>query len=77
MIKTVFKQAFAAGLLLAVITGCSVVEEKRQAYRQAESVPPLELPQYLDATSSDSALMVPEVKSTEAPNPAPPPYNPK
>ncbi len=57
-----------AGLLLlaAVLlaSGCSAVEEKRQAYRASESIAPLRLPDSLTPPANHDALMLPELGST-------------
>jgi uncharacterized lipoprotein len=58
----------AGALLLAAlsISACSVVEEKRQAYRQSESIAPLQLPDSLTPPASADALTLPVLQSRPA-----------
>ncbi len=58
---------------LSLLSACSAVEEKRQAYRQAEPLPPLQLPAGLDRPDERHALMVPELHPYEPPSAEPPP----
>ena len=62
-------------VLLVVLTlgACSVVDEKRLAYLQAESLPPLRIPAGIDQPDYSKALRVPEVELNSAPNIEPPP----
>ncbi|HGX94091.1 MAG TPA: hypothetical protein ENK35_12330 [Candidatus Tenderia sp.] len=59
---------------LLVLSACSVVDEKRQAYRHAKALPPLQIPAGLDRPDETHALMLPEVRPDyQAPNTEPPP----
>ena len=60
-------------MLIVLLSACSVVDEKRQAYRQAESLPPLQIPVGLDRPDERHALMLPEVQPYDAPSIEPPP----
>jgi len=68
-------RGFSAGALLLsalLVSGCSIVEEKRQAYRQSESIAPLQLPESLTSPASDDALMVPVLQQSRPATDAPP-----
>ena len=57
----------AGWLFLAVVllaSGCSAVEEKRQAYRTSASLAPLQLPASLTPPTHRDALLLPEVAAT-------------
>ncbi len=66
------RRAALLALLLAAVAGCSAVEEKRKAYLQADNLPPLEIPEGLDAPDTRQALMVPERAPYTVPDAAPP-----
>lgn len=76
-----FRAAWALAAVLPVFAGCHVPLRmpwhhgphiascyKPQPYMQAESIPPLKIPQGLDSPDNRNALVVPAVKG-----PAPPP----
>lgn len=77
MIKGVAGQHCRSGAALLcalmLLAGCSGVEEKRQAYRQSESIAPLKIPAPLNAPDSSNAFMLPELQSRPAPDA--PPFN--
>jgi len=54
--------AFSAAILLSA---CSGIEEKRQAYRQSESIAPLKVPPHLNRPQGQQVLMVPEVNKAD------------
>ena len=66
-------KSFVVLVALLALGACSVVDEKRMAYLQAESLPPLKIPAGLDQPDYSKALLVPEVELNEAPNIEPPP----
>lgn len=59
-----------AAALLA--SGCSVVDEKRQAYRASESIAPLQVPDALTNPASDEALVLPVLQQPRPAASAPP-----
>lgn len=67
---------FEVSLALLVATllasGCSVVDEKRQAYRASESSAPLQLPDTLTSPASDNALVLPLLRDERPAADAPP-----
>lgn len=56
----------ASVVLLASITvSCGVSEERKNAYRNAESIEPIEMPPGLKMTQSKESLVIPEQKTTK------------
>ena len=66
----------SAGLLLLstalLLGGCSIVNEKRHAYRHSESIAPLQLPESLTPPSMGEALMLPVFQQQPPAADAPP-----
>lgn len=65
----------STGVLLAAAlfaSGCSVVDEKRQAYRASESSAPLQLPDALTPPATDNALVLPVLQGARPAADAPP-----
>jgi uncharacterized lipoprotein len=46
------------------LAGCSIVDEKRQAYRHSESIAPLQLPESLTPPESADALTLPVLQQS-------------
>ena len=54
-------RAVLTACVVALLSACSGVEEKRHEYRQSESIAPLKMPANVAQPYSPEQLMVPEV----------------
>ena len=52
-------------VLVSLTTACGMTEEQKHAYRNAESIKPIEMPPGLNMTRSKESLVIPEQKETE------------
>ncbi len=67
-------KVLSLSLILLAIGGCSLAEERRQAYLQAAPLAALQVPAHLTPADTSNALMLPQVGEFEPPLDTPPAY---
>jgi len=61
-------------MVVLIVGGCSLAEERRQAYLQAQPLPAMQMPAHLAPANHSNAFMLPQVGEFTPPGDTPPAY---